>query len=108
MTVRRYRVIMHGLPATSQFHTVIRRRMEKEGYRPTPIEDLPGDFWSTTDHLIATVADKIEALTWMQADPKSRGSAPNWLPRPGQAATKPKGAKAWFAALGIGDAPPQT
>ncbi|RSM73450.1 hypothetical protein DMH04_41295 [Kibdelosporangium aridum] len=108
LTIRRFRVLITGLPGSSRFHAVVRRRLEKEGVQATPIEQLPGDHWSTTDHLVATVADKIEALMWMQADPQSRGSEPNWLPRPGQAARKPKGAKAWFAALGIGDAPTET
>ncbi|ALG06853.1 hypothetical protein AOZ06_07830 [Kibdelosporangium phytohabitans] len=82
--------------------------MEAEGVAPTPIEHLPSDAWSTAEHLLATVADKIEALTWMQADAKSRGPAPNWLARPGQTARKPKGASAWFAGLGLGDTPTTT
>jgi hypothetical protein len=101
MTIRRLRVLVNGLPSTSNLHHLMRKRFEEADRQPTPIEDLPPDYWSTTDYLIAAVADNVEALAWMLADPKSRPQEPHRLPRPGTKSTKKKGTAAWFGGLGL-------
>lgn len=99
ITLREYCVFIGGLPADSRLVRVLRP------YQPqTDIADLPADVWETTEHLLATIADKLELLYLIQLDPKTRPSFQP-IPRPGRRAieeARPKrGRSAWFGGMGI-------
>lgn len=77
----------------------MRDQYRNQGATPTPMEEMSPDYWNTTEYLLADIADKLEILYWIQLDPKTRPSKPNFIPRPGS--RKRKGASAWFGGLGL-------
>lgn len=100
--MREFCSYVRHLPSDCRLHSVLRRDMEARGVTPTPIEDLPSDVWDTKDHLLATIADKLEVLYWIQLDHKSSSSPayPAYVPRPG-IRRKRRGASAWFSGMGL-------
>lgn len=77
------------------------RRHNQDLTAPTPIEDMPADFWGNIEHGLADVCDKLEVLYYIQLDPKTRPPKPKFMPRPGQPKPKKRGAAAWFQGMGM-------
>lgn len=84
-----------GLPRESHLVKALRPYQKQ-----TDVEDMPADAWDFTDHLLATIADKLEILYFIQLDPATRPAEPSFIPRPGLRRKK-RGAAAWFGGMGI-------
>jgi hypothetical protein len=86
LTWRRLRVLLDGLPPESATKTAIRDGMSLEQWESLPTSQAWGA-WSHTDHLMATVADRLAWVQWTLVALKSeKGKAPKPpepLPRPG-------------------------
>lgn len=95
MTLREFRIFIQQLPGDSHLSRELRKHVTER----TRTEDLPEDAWSMDQHLLALLVDKIEVLTWIQLDPKTRPSQPAFLPRPG--VRRRKGTSAWLSGFGI-------
>lgn len=88
VTLRRLRVIVAGLPATSRLKTVMRQQMRDARIPPTPVEDLPPETWSETDWHLAAVRDLLARLIWLylctHREPRTAApDEPEPVPRPG-------------------------
>lgn len=107
MSIRRFRVLVRGLPHDSRTSTVLRRLQEQAGTaKLTPIEELPADVWSTTDYLLATAVDELRITRWVQiARSRAAGTPPppfpELLPRPGGPPRRRKRINSIFAAFGL-------
>lgn len=107
MSIRRYRVLVRGLPDDSRTHLVMRRIYKARGdYKPTPIEELPADVWSTQDWMLATLIDEMRGLRWLYAASKRKPGTPappypDMMPRPGGQPRKRKRINAFFSAFGL-------
>lgn len=95
MTLREFRILVQQLPGDSHLSRELRKHITER----TRTEDLPEDAWDLNQHLLALVVDKIEVLTWIQLDPKTRSSQPAFLPRPG--VRRRRGAASWLSGFGI-------
>lgn len=106
MTIREFRVLVHGLPDDSRVKTVLRRLRREQGLvTETAIEELPAEAWSTTDWLTALLIDEIRILRWVYVA-KNRGNhamppKPEPLRRPGGPPRKRRAINNIFAAFGL-------
>lgn len=99
LTIRELRVFIKGLPPDSNLIRFL-RNYNRDKIEPTPIEDMPADYWGPVEHGLADVCDKLEMLLWIQLD-HSKSKEPRFTPRPGMPRT-PKGSGGWLGGLGIG------
>lgn len=95
VTFRQYAAYVKGLPSDSQLVDVLRKYQPIE---PTPIEDLPADAWTTSEHLLARISNQL-TMEWQSKLKKQDQSQDAFVKVPGTNAHKPKGAKAWFMGL---------
>lgn len=107
MTLRRFRVLVRGLPDDSRTSIVLRRLHREQGTaKPTPIEELPTDVWSTQDYMLATVIDELRVTRWLYAAKNRKSNTvappfPDLMPRPGGQPRRRKRINAFFAAFGL-------
>lgn len=102
MSVRRFRVLFHGLPAGSRTKTLLRGKLRESGADATPIQDLPPEVWSETDWHLADVRDQLANLAWMYAcvhrgENADAPAQPKPVPRPGIKPAKRR--NPWLAAF---------
>jgi hypothetical protein len=107
MSIRRYRVLVRGLPDDSRTVAVLRRlaRAQKVA-TTTALEDLPPEYWSNTDWLLWRMEYQVQNLIWHYVcthlgKGKTRPPAPTPLPHPGGVPKRRKTLNAWFGAVGL-------
>ena len=107
MSIRRYRVLVRGLPDDSRTVAVLRRLMREQGtVNTTRIEDLPQEQWTNTDWLLWAVHQQLQVFAWTYVcahieKGKTRPPFPTPLPHPGGVPKRRATLNAWFGAVGL-------
>lgn len=107
MSIRRFRVLVRGLPEESRMKTVLRRIYREQGAaKTTPIEELPAEVWSTQEWMTATLIDEVRVTRWLYAAKNRKPGTPappfpDLMPRPGGQPRKRKRINAFFSAFGL-------
>lgn len=107
MSIAEYRILVRGFDDKSNTKTLLRKIVREQGLvKPTPIEELPVDAWSTTEWLLASVIDELRHLEWLyrarnRKDKTPCPPHPEPFPRPGGQPRRRKRINSLFAAFGL-------